>query len=128
LSVVVLLLGIVVPYFLIEGTMWDKVGWGVKLNAEFHVSYLFFSWLPFFAHRLISRRGPYPANHARQVLMIFSWLVMILSVFGLVDFLNDALKSRDYVGMIFSLTHVALFLAAYLVRLKLQAMDTAPAS
>lgn len=114
-------MGIVVPYFLIEGTMWDKVGWGVKLNAEFHLSYLFISWLPLFAHRRISRRGPYAANHARQVLMIFSWLVMILSVFALVDFLNDTLKGQHYLGLAFSLTHVAVFLGAYSVFLNMKA-------
>lgn len=121
LMVVVLLLGVAVPYFWMEGSILDKVKWGVTLNAEFHVSYLLLSRMPLFAHRRISlRRGPYAANHARQALMIFSWLVMAFSVFGLVDFLNDALKGRDYLQLPFAATYGASFLGAYFVYLKMK--------
>lgn len=121
LTAVVFILGVAVPYFWLEGSNWDNVEWGVRLNAEFHVTYLLLSRMPLFAHRRISRRGPFAANHARQVLMIFSWLVMAFSVFGLVDFLNDALKGRDYVRLAFAFSYGSSFLGAYSVYLKMKA-------
>ena len=126
LSFGVLLLGISVPYFWMEGSMWAKVTWGVKLNLEFHIGYLFLRWLSLYAHRRISRRGPVAANHARQVLMIFSWLVMILSVFALVDMVNNDLKSRQYVNLAYSMTNITVFLAAYSVFLTMKAKPREP--
>lgn len=113
LSVVALLAGVFVAFFLVDGPWMTRLWMGLKLNLEIHVFFQLLSRLPVFAMRRITRRYPQShADQARGVLTVLMFLFMAFSVFGLVDDLAGALKAKDSVALTFVLTNGGIFLGA----------------
>lgn len=111
LSVVTLIVGIVGPMTLIEGTTNEKIWGGVLLNLQFHFAFQFLSRVPFGMYQTIGKENPETKRLAQMILGLFSWIMMGLSVIGFIRFLGAAIN--DYPKLLTTMTFSAIFLGGY---------------
>jgi hypothetical protein len=111
LALVTLIVSIVVPIFLIEETIAEKVGIGLILNLQFHFAYHFLSRVPLEMYRYVEKERSELKMLTLRMFRFFSWMVIILSIFGFIGLLNIAFKEpRVLVGV---MTLSAIFLGGY---------------
>lgn len=116
LSGVTLILSIVGPLILIEGTIRERVLIGVLVNLQFHLAFQFLSRVPFGIYQYVEKGNPGIKELARTFLILFSWMVMILSIIGFAGFLKVALN--DYPKLLATMTFTAMFLGGYSSKIK----------
>jgi len=116
LSLVTLILSIVGPVILIEGTIGEKIWIGVLVNLQFHLAFQFLSRVPFGMYQYVEKGNPTISGLARKFLTIFSWMVMIMVIIGFVGFLSTAFN--DYPKLLATMTFSAVFLGGLSSKIK----------
>lgn len=116
LSVVTLILSIVGPIILVEGTIGEKIWIGVLVNLQFHLAFQFLSRVPFAMYQYVERGNPGIQGLTRKFLILSSWMLMIFAIIGLVGFLKAALN--DYQKFLAIMTFTAIFLGGYSSKMK----------
>ena len=111
LSVMTLILSIVGPMILIEGTIGERIWIGVLVNLQFHLAFQFLSRVPFGMYQYVEKGNPEIKELARKFLILVSWMVMILAIIGFAGFLKAALN--DYPKLLATMTFTAIFLGGY---------------
>lgn len=117
LSVLTLVVSILGPLIIIEGTVGEKFWIGLLVNLQFHFAFQFLSRVPFGMYQFVGKENPGIKSLVQRALRLFSWMVMILAVIGLVGFLNVALN--DYPKLLATMTFTAIFLGGYSSKIKL---------
>ena len=117
LSVVTLIVSILGPWTIIEGSIGEKFWIGLLVNLQFHLTFQFLSRVPFAMYQFVGKENPGIKSLAQRALRFFSWMVMILAVIGFVGFLNVALN--DYPKFLATMTFTAIFLGGYSSKIKL---------
>jgi len=108
LSVLTLIVSIVGPMTLVEGTVGERIWIGLLVNLQFHLAFQFLSRVPFGMYQYVGKENPGIKELTKKGLRFFSWMVMILAVIGFVGFLNAAF--HDYSKFLATMTFAAVFL------------------
>ncbi len=116
LSVATLILSIVGPIILIEGTIGEKIWVGVLVNLQFHLAFQFLSRVPFGMYQYVENGNLRIKGLTRKFLIFFSWMVMILAIVGFVGFLKAA--RNDHPKLLATMTFTAIFLGGYSSKVK----------
>jgi hypothetical protein len=111
LSVLTLIISIVGPIILIEGTIGERIWIGVLVNLQFHLAFQFLSRVPFGMYQYVEKGNPGIKGLARKFLIFFSWMVMILAIIAFAGFMKAALN--DYPKLLATMTFTAIFLGGY---------------
>lgn len=120
LSLVTLIVSVVGPLTLSEGTVGEKLWIGLLVNMQFHLAFQFLSRVPYGMYRYVGQESPQMKTIAHKMLNVFSWIIMIFSIIGFVGFISSLVTDRQYDKLIVTMTFIAIFLGGYSFNLKLR--------
>jgi len=118
-SLATLILSVVGPMTLTDGSIGEKLWIGLAMNGQFQLAYHSLSSLTFGIYQQIQPLSPQKAL-ARKIFIGVSLFWMIGSIVPLIELVRSAISDHKYEQLMVVMTFLALFLGACSLNLKLK--------
>jgi hypothetical protein len=118
-SIATLILSVVGPMILVEGSVGEKLWIGLLMNGQFHLAYQTLSRLFFEVYNQV-QDGTTQKRYARIIIIGMSGFMMIAPIFPLIGLVKTVITDHKYEQMMVIMTFLAIFLGSYSLNLKLR--------
>jgi hypothetical protein len=120
LSLVTLIVSIIGTIMLVDGTAIEKVGIGLLINLQFHISFQFLSRVPFAMYALIQKDNTWKRWLVPKILKVCSVFIMFGAVIAFIVMLKSVIMNHQYSQLIVTMTFLGIFLGGLSLNLKLR--------
>jgi glucan phosphoethanolaminetransferase (alkaline phosphatase superfamily) len=115
---VTLIVSIIGTITFIDRTAFEKLGIGLLINLQFHLTFQFLSRVPFAMIALVENDRTWKRRLVLKILTFFSVFIMFGAVIAFIGMLKSVISNHQYSRLIVTMTFLAMFLGGLSLNLK----------